>query len=82
MWKYNTLNQYQFIQIAEKTYLFKLNTDKTFLKEDELINEFKGYLGNDADIKIEYVNEIPLLSSGKRKKVLNRMEIKINVGVA
>ncbi|HEA21788.1 hypothetical protein LCGC14_0745680 [marine sediment metagenome] len=81
MWKYSTLNQYQFIQVSEKTYLFKLNTGKTFLREDELINEFKGYLGNDADIKIEYVNEIPLLSSGKRKKVLNRMKKKISEGV-
>lgn len=73
MWKYSTLNQYQFIQISTKSYVFKLNTNKTFLREDELINEFRGYLGKDAEIKIEYVNEIPLLSSGKRKKVLNKM---------
>ena len=37
----------------------------------EHLNEFKEYLGLDAIIKIEYVNEIPVLSSGKRKKVMN-----------
>jgi phenylacetate-CoA ligase len=31
----------------------------------------KKLLGEDAEIHFEYVDEIPLLSSGKRKKVAN-----------
>jgi phenylacetate-CoA ligase len=74
MWKYTQLKQYQFIQIGHKDYEFRLNSEGDFLLEEELINEFKGYLGSDARIGISYVNEIPLLSSGKRKKVLNKMK--------
>ncbi|WP_420322299.1 CoF synthetase [Flagellimonas sp.] len=71
MWKYTELKQYQFAQKGHKEYVFRLNPWKTFPREDELINEFKGYLGQDADINIEYVKGIPLLSSGKRKLVVN-----------
>lgn len=74
MWKYIELAQYQFIQISRKKYTFKLNSVEKFRRAHELIEEFKGYLGKDAEIKVEYVNEIPLLSSGKRKKVLNKMK--------
>jgi phenylacetate-CoA ligase len=32
---------------------------------------FQDFLGHDAEIVIEHVNEIPVLSSGKRKKVMS-----------
>ncbi len=73
MWDYSELLQYQFVQVSEKSYLFKLNVEEKFLREKELIQEFRAFLGSDASIAIEYVNEIPLLSSGKRKKVVNLM---------
>lgn len=73
MWKYTELDQYQFIQKDKKDYLFKLNIKEKFTRENELIHEFKDYLGKDANIEIEFINEIPLLSSGKRKKVVNKM---------
>lgn len=78
MWKYHELKQYQFIQSDVKMYTFKLNVDTTFNREQELINEFKTYLGSDAVISIEYVDEIPLLNSGKRRKVVNLMDIHHN----
>lgn len=77
MWKYIELSQYQFIQNLKKEYVFKLNALEKFSKEQELIEEFTGYLGKDANITIEYVDEIPLLSSGKRKKVLNKITTNI-----
>ena len=73
MWKFSELLQYQFIQKSFNDYEFKLNVEGNFEREDELIEHFKKFLGEDACISISYVNEIPLLSSGKRKKVLNRM---------
>lgn len=73
MWNYPELKQYQFIQQGARTYLFKLNIDGNFGRENELVEEFKSYLGQDAEIAVEYVSEIPLLDSGKRKKVVNTM---------
>lgn len=71
MWKYKEIKQYQFIQFGEKEYLFKLNTGDKFSREEELVNEFTGYFGEDSTIKIDYIKGIPLLSSGKRRKVMN-----------
>lgn len=71
MWLYPEIKQYQFIQLSLNSYKFKLNTDTQFNREAELINEFKKHFGGDADITLEYVHEIPLLNSGKRKKVIN-----------
>ena len=69
---YKLLIQYQFIQLDQKDYLIKLNliNDK-FDYEEELIESVKSDFGDDAIVKIEYVNEIPILASGKRKKVLS-----------
>jgi phenylacetate-CoA ligase len=72
MWKYaNSIKQFQFIQNGEKNYLIKLNVDDIFPNEEQLKTELLKLLGNSADISFEYVNEIPLLNSGKRKKIIN-----------
>lgn len=71
MWKYTEIKQYQLIQEGEKDYVFKINVDEKFDKEKQLTEEFKKYLGYDATFIITYVDEIPLLSSGKRKKTVN-----------
>jgi phenylacetate-CoA ligase len=74
MWKYAELKQYQFAQIDSGEYVFRLNPwSMPFSREKELITEFKGYLGQNANIGIEYVDEIPPLSSGKRKLVVNEI---------
>ncbi len=36
-----------------------------------IVENLRRYLGSDADIRVEYVNDIPVLSSGKRKIVVN-----------
>ena len=66
------IKQYQLIQIDEKDYLFKLSTSNEFKQEDVLINKYKKHLGEDANITVEYIDDIPILSSGKRKKVINK----------
>jgi len=71
MWKYSELLQYQFIQKSNNEYFFKLNCTNGFEREGELKNDFISILGSNALIGFEYVNDIPLLSSGKRKKVIN-----------
>ncbi|GAA3607001.1 CoF synthetase [Flavivirga amylovorans] len=69
--EYEGVIQGQLIQETQKGYLLKLNITNKFKQEVDIINEFKSYLGNDAEIKIVYVDEIPLLSSGKRKATVN-----------
>ncbi|NMH88217.1 phenylacetate--CoA ligase family protein [Flavivirga algicola] len=69
--EYDGIIQGQLIQEEEKEYTLKLNVTNNFNQESNVIKEFKGYLGHDAVIKILYINEIPLLSSGKRKATIN-----------
>ena len=71
MWKYPEIMQYQLIQTGQKDYLFKINCNRPFEKEEQLTSEFKEYLGSDSNFKIEYVDEIVLLDSGKRRKTVN-----------
>ncbi len=72
---YRLLKQYQFIQKGEKDYQVKLNLHNGFPHEQELIDSIKNDFGNDANVEIEYVDEIPTLPSGKRKKVVNNFHI-------
>lgn len=73
MWKYSEIRQYQFVQNSKYSYTFILNTQLPFFREAKLVHEFKGYFGQDAQITVEYVSEIPLLASGKRKKVRSEL---------
>lgn len=67
----DSIAQYQFVQESEKGYILKLNLNKSLNSEKQLIEAFKTCLGNDCNLTIEYVKEIPLLASGKRKEVLS-----------
>lgn len=73
MWKYSSeIRQFQFIQNGLKDYLIKLNClNASFKRPTQLIEDLRHYLGEDAQIEIEYVDEIALLASGKRKKIIN-----------
>ena len=74
MWKFQAIKQFQFIQKGAKQYTLKLNIGKnTSCREDALISVLSKYLGIDADIKIEYCDEIPVLASGKRRYIVNEM---------
>lgn len=71
MFKYTEIDQYQLIQEDKKLYKFVISMKEKFKKEDVLKNEFLSYLGADAIFNIEYVDKIPLLASGKRRKIVN-----------
>jgi phenylacetate-CoA ligase len=71
MWKY-PVRQFQFIQQSEKEYCMKLNPNNQRRPDEKnLLSDLKNYLGQDAVISFDYVDEIPLLASGKRKKIVN-----------
>ncbi|RLD28135.1 MAG: CoF synthetase [Bacteroidetes bacterium] len=63
--------QSQLIQENKKEYIIKLNVTDEFNDELILINEFKEILGNDALIKVKYIDEIPALASGKTRTTIN-----------
>lgn len=72
MWEYSDLLQYQFVQNGEMDYEIKLNSvTPTYEREAEVVTEMKRIVGENASITVTYVNEIPLLASGKRKQVVN-----------
>jgi phenylacetate-CoA ligase len=72
MWQYTEIKQYQLIQVSKRGYVFKVNADQGFTREQQLKAEFREHLGTDADFVVQYVDEIPLLASGKRKKIVNK----------
>lgn len=65
--------QFQFIQKGEKDYLLKLNLNDQCLRNqtERFIGHCKDVVGKDANVIVEYVSEVPVLSSGKRKVVIN-----------
>lgn len=70
MWKFDKLRQYQFIQEGPKQYVMKLNCDEGVYSKESVDEVLRDILGLDAEIAIEFVNEIPTLSSGKFKKTI------------
>lgn len=72
--EYEGIRQFQLIQEGEKEYVFKLNTIENFNNESEIHNLFIKYFGEGAQIRFEYVDNIPLLSSGKRRITVNNVE--------
>lgn len=70
---YDNILQWQFIQKGHKEYILKviLKDEESSLFLTTAIQELKEQIGNDANISVEYVNEIPVLASGKRKPVIN-----------
>ncbi|MCA0959863.1 CoF synthetase [Muricauda ruestringensis] len=67
------IDQIQYVQTGKTSYLIKLNTEKPFTGEEKLVLRCKEIMGAQATIDIEYVDEIPLLSSKKRKITKNLM---------
>ena len=53
------------IQWGEKDYELLVNADRKKLDEEELLAAYRHYLGEDADIKTTYVDQIPIQASGK-----------------
>lgn len=73
MWPFDKLLQFQFVQENVREYTLKLNGARGVYDDSVFIEMFKRLLGEDAQVKIEHVNEIPVLSSGKRKHVVSEL---------
>ncbi len=71
------ISQWQFIQKEKSTYQLKLllKNTKEFTHQDEVIKLLTDILGVDTTIDMVYVEDIPVLKSGKRKSVVNEMKL-------
>lgn len=78
MWQFNDIKQFQFIQTGATNYKLKLNIlaeDKASL-EKKVIDVIKNIVGQDAEISVIYVDEIPCLKSGKFRYIANEWRVK------
>lgn len=68
------VEQWQFIQKTETEYIIRIAVnkgEKPIL--DKEINMFKDTLGENASISVEYVDEIPVMNSLKRKLIVSEI---------
>lgn len=75
MREFTKLKQWQFIQESEKTYILKVNGAEGFYTPSDFDKTLRNILGEDANIRIEYVKELPVLASGKFKNTINKYSI-------
>ncbi|CEN35913.1 phenylacetate--CoA ligase family protein [Capnocytophaga cynodegmi] len=76
MEKYDYFSQYQLIQNDKKDFTIKLVTNN-YCSEDQFdinkfLNYFYNWLGNDANVTVDFVKDIDKLPSGKRPYIINR----------
>lgn len=71
MWDFPDIIQFQLIQKKQYQYTLRINVDKNFNREAELVTVLQEVLGKRSQIDIERVNEIPVLQSGKRRYIVN-----------
>ena len=67
------VKQFQIIQEDKARYRVKVNSGSVFTGQEKLKNIFRQSLGEDIQITIEETGEIPILSSGKRRMMINLM---------
>ena len=66
------VHQSKCIQWEKKRYELLVNADREKLDEEKLVGLYRRYLGEDAQIDVTYVDEIPVQASGKRMVCENR----------
>jgi phenylacetate-CoA ligase len=75
--QFNGIDQFQFVVEADGQYTIKLKVSADYDRNDEgrIRKIYLDYFGEDAIIHVNYVDDIPLLSSGKRKLVVNNADV-------
>lgn len=71
MWTVPCIKQFKFTQTGEKTYTILLNVTEDFNAENVVRDNLVSVLGADCQLQIEYIDEIPVLASGKRRYIEN-----------
>ncbi|MDO4477840.1 MAG: phenylacetate--CoA ligase family protein [Lachnospiraceae bacterium] len=71
MWDVAGVDQFRFIQKDVKDYELRLNGDQDKMDIADMLGRIRPTLGEDANIDVVFVDEIPVLASGKRKYIEN-----------
>lgn len=66
------VHQAKCIQWEKKRYELLINADREKINEEEVVASYRRYLGEEAEISVTYVDEIPIQASGKRMVCENR----------
>lgn len=59
------VHQARCVQWGKKEYELLVNADREKLDIDAVVDAYKKYLGEEAEIRVTYVDEIPIQASGK-----------------
>ena len=70
--------QYKFIQNEKDAFTLIINGSPSQDNINSILQKMKAVLGQEAKITIEYVDEIPVLSSGKRRWFEQRCDLYLN----
>ncbi|PAU74198.1 hypothetical protein CK498_23625 [Halomonas salipaludis] len=70
---YPEIKQWQFIQKTSSRYVVKLNLYRP-IDDKVIIDCVKNIFGNEAEVEVEVVSDIPVLASGKRRSVICELE--------
>ena len=70
MWGCKNVRQWQFIQTGKVAYKLKINPWYLPYDDTDIVYKLRKVLGVDAEIKVDLVSEIPVLSSNKRRAVI------------
>jgi len=73
MWQVKGVSQWQFIQETESEYILKIN-GKQNRDLDKIVELMRNLLGKDANITINYVDEIPVLASNKQRRTVCKIQ--------
>ena len=71
IWKFVKIKQFQLIQEGAFDYRVKVNGSEKAYPAASILAEFKKFLGSDANIALEFVDEIPVTASGKFKGTIS-----------
>lgn len=71
LWDVKGVRQFRFLQTGLKTYELRLNGDRDVMDVEDMLGRIRPTLGEDAAVAVTYVDEIPVLASGKRKYIEN-----------
>ena len=71
LWDVDGVKQYRFVQKGPKQYELVLNGNRDMMDIGNMIDRIRPALGEDAEIGVSFVEEMPVLASGKRKYIEN-----------
>lgn len=74
VWTFPSVRQVQFVQTGLKRYRLNVNADKTVDRE-ALAGLIRDRVGQDAELEICLVEDIPVMRSGKRRMVIQECEV-------